>query len=274
MPINEDEFYNRPMEPTKPSAQWLTAFDDFMKIVEHLRSLEGCPWDLEQTHESLKRNLIEESYEVLEAIDSQDPRKLSEELGDILLQVALHADIAKKAGHFAIEDVLAQINQKLVRRHPHVFGNTIVTGVREVEDNWERLKEAERGSSSPVAGIPQETPSLAYAQLMQDRVAKAGFDWEDISGVLAKICEELDEFEEAENPDAVSSEYGDVLFSLVNLARWHGIHAEEALRQANNRFKQRYIKMEALATIHELDFRRLPLNEKEDLWQQAKRIVG
>ena len=262
------------MESTNPSDQDLGTFDALMKIVEHLRSPEGCPWDLEQTHQSLKRNLLEECYEVLEAIDLQDPKKLSEEMGDILAQVAFHADIAKKAGNFAIEDVLAQVNQKLVRRHPHVFGDVVVSDAREVERNWERLKEVEKGRSSPAEGIPQETPSLAYAQLMQERVAKAGFEWEEVSGVLAKVSEEVGELEKAGNPDEALSEYGDLLFALVNLARWRGIHAEDALRQANHRFKRRYMKMEALATQRGLNFASLPLDEKEKLWQEAKRLVG
>ena len=262
------------MQPIDPSRREPSTFDALVKIVEHLRSPKGCPWDREQTHESLKRNLLEECYEVLEAIDHQDYKKLSEELGDILVQVAFHAQMANEAGDFSLEDILTQVNQKLIRRHPHVFGDTVVSDAREVERNWERLKREEGNSQSPVEGIPGQMPSLAYAQLMQDRVSKAGFEWEDISRVLVKVAEEVAELERAESPEEKAREFGDLLFSLVNLARWREIHAEDALRQANHRFQQRYLTMESLATQRGLDFVSLPLKEKEKLWQEAKGLVG
>ena len=160
-------------------------------IVERLRSPGGCPWDWEQTHASLKRNLLEECYEVLEAIDGGDPAKLSEELGDILAQVVFHAQIAGEAGQFRFDDVEGKVSQKLVRRHPHVFGDAVASDAREVELNWEALKQREAPRKSPVDGVPGELPALAAAQLMQDRVGKAGFEWEDISGVLDKVAEEV-----------------------------------------------------------------------------------
>ena len=163
-------------------------FQTLIDIVEQLRAPGGCPWDREQTHHSLKRNLVEEAYEVLEAIDKGDPKLLAEELGDLLVQVAFHADIAREAGDFQLSDVLTSINRKLLRRHPHVFGDTSVADAGEVERNWERIKEQERQEKgekqSLVDGIPKDLPALSYAQLMQDRVARVGFEWDDISGVL------------------------------------------------------------------------------------------
>ena len=239
-------------------------------IVQRLRSPGGCPWDREQTHSSLKRNLLEECYEVLEAIDGNDPVKLSEELGDILVQVVFHAQMAGEAQEFSIEDVVNGVNQKLIRRHPHVFADAVASDAREVERNWEKLKEEEGTRKSPVEGIPRDLPALSYAQLMQDRVSRAGFEWEDVSGVLDKLAEEVDELKAAPDDEERAREMGDVLFSVVNLARWMGIHAEDALRQGNERFQRRYTIMESLATDRGLDFSQLSLGEKEVLWQQAK----
>lgn len=254
--------------------QELASFQALVETVERLRSPKGCPWDREQTHASLKRNLIEESYEVLEAIDKGDPARLSEELGDILVQVAFHSQIAGEAGHFTVEDVVAKADDKLVRRHPHVFGDGQASDSHEVEMNWERLKEQEGGRTSPVEGIPKDLPALAHAQLMQDRVGRVGFEWPDISGVLDKLAEEVEELKNASDYQEKVSEMGDLLLAMVNLARWMDIHAEDALRQANLRFQKRYTKMESLASERGSDFRRLPLDEKEKLWQEAKGLIG
>ena len=252
----------------------LGKFQTLIDIVERLRSPDGCPWDLEQTHSSLKRNLLEECYEALEAIDYGDAQSLAEEMGDILVQVAFHIQVARESGDFGLADVLTRVNQKLVRRHPHVFGDTTVSDAREVERNWERLKEVERGQQevrrSPVGGIPKDLPALAYAQLMQDRVARVGFEWEDLSGVLDKIVEEVEELRRAVTEGERTHELGDLLFSVVNLSRWLGVHAEDALRQANRRFRQRYVRMEELAASRGQDFGQLPLEEKESLWQEVK----
>lgn len=249
-------------------------FQTLIDIVERLRSPGGCPWDTEQTHTSLKRNLLEECYEVLEAIDRGDPHLLAEELGDILVQVAFHVQIAREAGEFELADVLTSINHKLVRRHPHVFSNVTVTDAREVERNWEKLKEQEKGQQgarpSAVEGIPKDLPALTYAQLMQDRAARAGFDWEDVSGVLDKIAEEVEELRRAATDQEKAHELGDIFFSIVNLSRRLNLHAEDALRQANLRFQKRYAQMESLAASRGLDFRQLPLVDKELLWQEAK----
>ena len=246
-------------------------FQDLMQIVSRLRAPDGCPWDLEQTHSSLKRNLLEESYEALEAIDSGDPSKLSEELGDVLVQVAFHCQIAEEAGTFQAADVIQKINDKLVRRHPHVFGDATASDAREVEQQWEKLKEAEGTRRSRVEGIPKDLPALAAAQLTQDRVARDGFEWDDISGVLDKVSEEVEELKQANTDAERASEFGDLLLALVNLGRWMGIHAEDAMRQANIRFGERYQLMEQAARQQDTRLRDLTLEEKEALWQQAKR---
>ena len=268
--------YNSPMYNDDISKANIGGFQALMDIVERLRAPGGCPWDREQTHSSLKRNLLEECYEVLEAIDNGDPAALSEELGDLLVQVAFHADIAREAGHFSVADVLTQINDKLVRRHPHVFGDATAADAREVERNWERIKEKEKqrkgGRQSPVDGIPRDLPALTYAQLMQDRVGRAGFEWDDISGVLDKVAEEVEELRGASTMEEKVHELGDLLFTMVNLSRWMDIHAEDALRQANLRFRGRYLQMEELASAKGLDFNSLLLMEKEALWQEAKRL--
>ena len=183
------------------SDRQLESFQTLVDIVARLRAPGGCPWDREQTHDSLKRHLIEESYEVIEAIDQGNPAILSEELGDVLAQIAFHSDIAEETGDFKIDEVLYKINSKLVRRHPHVFSDWQVRDTREVEQNWEQIKAQERIDKgeikSPVQGIPSGLPALAYAQLMQDRVGRVGFEWDDISGVLDKLLEEVAEFRAA-----------------------------------------------------------------------------
>ena len=258
------------------SNEQLSEFQTLVDIVALLRAPGGCPWDREQTHESLKRNLLEEAHEALEAIDGGDPEVLTEELGDLLVQIAFHADIAREAGTFEMGDVVERINRKLIRRHPHVFADEKVSDAREVERNWERIKAEERAASgnrkSPVDGIPASLPALAAAQLMQDRVARAGFEWDDVSGVLDKLTEEVEELRRAETQEEKVHELGDVFFVLVNLSRWIDTHAEDVLRQANNRFRSRYLGMEQLASERGLDFESLPLDEKEELWQEVKRM--
>lgn len=265
-------------------------FRSLVEIVARLRGPGGCPWDAEQTHETLKRNLLEECYETLDAIDRGGGAALAEELGDILVQVVFHADIARAAGHFDLADVLTAINRKLIRRHPHVFGNAAAPDTRfanapdadanaldarAIERNWEQLKAEERRQAgqpqpSPMDSVPPALPALAAAQLIQDRAARNGFDWDDAAGVLDKVVEEIGEFQNAATEAERADEFGDILFALVNLARWHGIQAEDALRQANAKFRRRYRAMEQLASQRNQDFAALPLDDKEALWQEAK----
>ena len=282
MPSKEDSSQDQSTSSEPFSAPFsneeLGTFQTLVDIVAKLRAPGGCPWDREQTHDSLKRNLLEESYEVIEAIDQGNPAILSEELGDLMVQIAFHADIAQESGDFQLEDVLRNINSKLVRRHPHVFADGHAEDAREVERNWEQIKAAERQAKgekkSPVEGIPADLPALAYAQLMQDRVGKAGFEWDDISGVLDKLVEEVAELTAAVTQEEKEHELGDILFTIVNLTRWSGAHAEDVLRQANQRFGRRYLSMESLAVERGQDFNALSLDEKEQIWQEAKRIVG
>ena len=282
MPSKEDSSQDQSTSSEPFSAPFsneeLGTLQTLVDIVAKLRAPGGCPWDREQTHDSLKRNLLEESYEVIEAIDQGNPAILSEELGDLMVQIAFHADIAQEAGDFQLEDVLRNINSKLVRRHPHVFADGHAEDAREVERNWEQIKAAERQAKgekkSPVEGIPADLPALAYAQLMQDRVGKAGFEWDDISGVLDKLVEEVAELTAAVTQEEKEHELGDILFTIVNLTRWTGAHAEDVLRQANQRFGRRYLSMESLAVERGHDFNALSLDEKEQIWQEAKRIVG
>ncbi len=254
----------------------ISEFQSLIDIVARLRAPGGCPWDAEQTHESLKRNLLEECYEALEAIDHESPMELAEELGDILVQVAFHADIAQQAGTFEIADVVTAINRKLIRRHPHVFADGSATDARQVERNWEQLKAMERreaGKPEPSAmdSVPEALPALTAAQLIQDRAARFGFDWDEVGGVLDKIVEEIGEFRAAATEAERTAEFGDILFALVNLARWSGVHAEDALRQSNGRFRGRYRAMERMARERDWDFTAMPLDDKEALWQEAKR---
>ena len=249
------------------------AFSHLVGVLARLRGPGGCPWDQEQTHDSLKRSLLEESYEVLEAIDNNVPARLTEELGDVLLQVLFHAQIAAEVGDFSVDDVVESLRDKLVRRHPHVFGDATVKNAREVEANWERLKQQEREDEmdlSALGNIPASTPALAYGQLIQDRASRAGFDFDGIGGVLDKVVEENREMEEASSQEERAGEFGDLLFTLVNVGRWMGIHAEDALRQANRRFQGRYLQMEELADQRGQDFNGLPLVDKETLWQEVK----
>jgi len=213
---------------------------------------------------------LEECHEVLEAIDSGEAGRLAEELGDILVQVAFHAQIAREAGEFQLADVLKHINRKLIQRHPHVFGEEQVSNAREVEQRWEEFKGRGRGEASLLESMPRGLPALAYSQLMQDRVAKTGFDWEEVEGVLDKVCEEVRELRQASDAGEREREMGDLLFSIVNVARWLNVHAEDVLRRANRRFLERFTAMERLCRERGIDFQMLPMEEKEALWQEAK----
>jgi len=259
-------------EPFSP--QELERFETLVRIVARLRAPDGCPWDRQQTHASLRPNLLEECYETLEAIDRNDPEGLKEELGDLLVQVAFHCQIAQETGQFTWADVFRQVNGKLVRRHPHIFGSARVSSAREVEEQWEALKRRERSEGSLLDGVPPTMPALAYAQAISRRAARAGFEWEDLDGVLEKVAEELQELRQARDPAERERELGDLLFTLVNLARWLEVDAESALRNASRRFYRRFAYMEERARRMGRDFASLSMEEKEALWEEAKRVEG
>ncbi len=246
-------------------------FDDLVRVMARLRSPDGCPWDGEQTHSSLRPYLIEETYEALEAIDQEDWARLCDELGDVLLQVVFHAQLAAERGDFDIEDVCDAIVTKLRRRHPHVFADTSVSGSDEVLDRWERLKREEEGyreRESALDGIPQSLPALQRAHKLQRRAARVGFDWDEVAGARAKVDEELREVDEATD-DAREEEIGDLLFAVVNLARFLGVEPEGALRRANERFGRRFRWVEQAAGSPER-LREMNLEQMDELWERAK----
>ena len=252
----------------------LSQFNALVAIIARLRGPDGCPWDRKQTHSSLRENLLEECYEVLEALDEGDSGKLCQELGDLLMQVVLHAQIATEAGEFEVGDVIHSINTKLIHRHPHVFGSLRVKDAEEVLVNWEALKKEERGADkSMLSSVPQEMPALSYSQEIQDRVARVGFDWEDIGGVIDKLAEEVSEFKQADSRERKGEEFGDLLFTLANIGRRLGVDLESALRQANRRFYRRFSCMEELCRQRGLNFAELSFDEQNTLWEEAKRKV-
>jgi tetrapyrrole methylase family protein/MazG family protein len=254
-----------------------SAFESFQETIAHLRAPEGCPWDREQTHQTLRTNLLEEAYEVLAALDADDPEALREELGDLLLQIVLHAQIAQEYGEFTMAEVIAGIRTKLIRRHPHVFGETKVQGAAEVLVNWEKLKAEEReqnGDRKPDKGalgsVPPGLPALTLADTYQRRAARVGFDWPDLSGVKAKVQEELAELEAATGPEAREDELGDLLFTVVNLARWLEVDPESALRQANTKFAARFAAVEAMAKAQGRALTQMSMTELDQLWETVK----
>lgn len=251
-------------------------FDKLVQVVATLRGENGCPWDREQTHETLKADLIEESYEVIEAIDAKEATKLHEELGDLLMQVMLHAQIAKDDGNFSINEVIQSITEKLIRRHPHVFGGVEVSDAEEVLTNWEAIKRQEAGyedRDSVLDGVPDMLPSLLRAQKIQRRAARVGFDWDDVSDVLPKLEEEIEEIKaciEAGPPEDIEMEVGDLLFSVVNLCRFLDVQAEEALRKANRKFINRFKAMEKELERRGKTFADYDLAGLDELWEAAK----
>jgi len=251
------------------------SFEAFAEIVAHLRAPNGCPWDREQTHESLRKHLLEESYEAISAIDSGDFVDMREEFGDLLLQIVLQSQIANEEGKFNINQVIQGIHSKIVRRHPHVFGDTEVEGVDGVLSNWEKLKEKERSEKKEekglLDGVPLALPALSQAQEYQDRAARVGFDWPEIEGVLDKIAEEIDEVKRVANEKELAAEIGDLLFALVNLARWKKVDAESALRGTNMKFKKRFKYVEQGAKKQERNLSELSLEEMDALWNEAKK---
>ncbi len=252
-----------------------TAFEDFQDVVARLRAPDGCPWDREQTHESLRKYLLEETYEALDALDHGDLSAMREELGDLLLQIVLHAQIAVEDGEFSMADILQGINQKIRRRHPHVFGEAQVSGTEAVLQNWEKIKQDERKNNGAAEkglldGVPRSLPALSQAQELQDRAARVGFDWSEMAPVLAKVREELDEVLQAPEGEKRAEELGDLLFAVVNLVRWYRVDAESALRQTNQKFRDRFQFIEQRARESGRQLSEMSLNEMDVFWDEAK----
>ncbi|AJG39869.1 pyrophosphatase [Thermotoga sp. RQ7] len=243
-------------------------FEELVSIMEKLRSPEGCEWDRKQTHESLKPYLIEECYELIEAIDKKDDETMKEELGDVLLQVVFHSQIAKERNAFSIDDVVEHLNSKLIRRHPHVFGDSSGYSYKQ----WEDIKAQEKGKkkSSRVGEINPLVPALSMARRIQENAAQVGFDWDNIEGVYEKIEEELEELRKARSTDEAEEELGDLLFSIVNLSRFLGIDPESALRKATRKFVERFRRMEEMIERDGLVLEELSLRELDEYWNRAK----
>jgi tetrapyrrole methylase family protein/MazG family protein len=259
-----------PPQPNKISA------DRFVELIAHLRSPEGCPWDQKQTHRSLRTNLLEETYEVLAAIDEDDEVHLQEELGDLLLQVVLHAQIANDQKAFDFGNVVHDIYWKLRTRHPHVFSDTKINSEKDVLTNWEIIKAEERthkndkDQQSILSSIPDALPALSIAQKYQERAARVGFDWEEITPVYEKVFEEIGEVREASADNGLEEELGDLLFAVVNLVRWSGFDAETALRMTNQKFRRRFQFIEKTISDNGRSISDVPLSEMDALWEEAK----
>jgi len=250
-------------------------FQKLVDIMTLLRSNDGCPWDKVQTSESIKPYLIEETYEVIEAIDEKDPVKMKEELGDLLLQVVFHAQIAKDRGEFDINDVINKISDKMVSRHPHVFGDAKFETPEEVTKQWQdRKREEGKLKDSALEGVPKELPSLLRAHRLQSRAAKVGFDWAKVEDVFGKLDEELEEFKEAlekKDKKEIEDELGDIFFVLVNISRFVGVNAEEALRKTISKFISRFRYIEMTAADEGRQLSDMTLEEMDALWNEAKK---
>lgn len=242
--------------------------EKLIEIIDILRSENGCKWDREQTHESLRRNMLEEAYEAVDAIDDNDMKHLREELGDVLLQVVLHAQIAKEENAFNIEDVAKDISDKLIHRHPHVFGSTKVNSTEEILDNWEKLKKEEKPHRTSVMdGISRAQSALMSAQKISKKAVKVGFEWPDEKTLYECVYSEIEEFSQAKTTESQEEELGDILFAVVNLARWNKIDAEQALLKTNKKFIKRFKLMEQSAGK---ELEHLSLEEWDCLWKKAK----
>lgn len=251
-------------------------FERLVEIIARLRGPDGCPWDREQTSKSIKPNLLEETYEVIEAIDNGDMPELCEELGDFVMQAVFHAQFAAERGDFNIEDSLRSINQKLIRRHPHVFGETQVAGSDEVLHNWEEIKRTEKGyekRTSVLDGVPAAMPALARAMEISKKAAKAGFEWPNIDAVVEKMEEEVGELKDelaAGDQTRIFEEIGDLLFTVVNVARWSKVDPEDALRVMIERFSARFRKIEEAAGKSGRSIEDMTIEEMDAVWDRAK----
>ncbi len=253
---------------------------DLLEIMSILRAPGGCPWDAEQTHESIKKDFIEETYEVIEAINKKDKTLLEEELGDVLLQVVFHAQISKEAGDFDFSDVCDGICKKLIERHPHVFGSVSVSCTEDVLNNWDTIKRKSKGQKTQGASmlkVPKELPALMRSQKIQSKAKKAGFDWDDVGGAFDALRSEIDELRQAMdsgNRQDIESEFGDVLFSCVNIARFIDVDSEEALNNSTEKFISRFLEVEKLAQQRNIDMSASDIETLDVLWNEAKKILG
>lgn len=251
--------------------------DSLLEIMAYLRSEQGCPWDKKQTHETLKRSLIEEAYEVIDAIDQQDDQQLADELGDLLLQIVFHAQIGVENGTFSITNVITAICEKMIRRHPHVFGTAKVDSVADVLTSWDEIKKHEQANEHRISildGVPRHLPALMRAEKTQSKAAKVGFEWDTVQGALDKLSEELDEFQQAvEDSDAagISEELGDILFSFVNVARYLKVDPEAALNNTTAKFTKRFHYIEEQARRQNISLEDMDLAQMDLLWEAAKK---
>lgn len=245
-----------------------------MEVMERLLGPDGCPWDKEQNHHTLRRNLLEEAHEVIETIDNEDAVHMKEELGDLLLQVIFHAKIAENDGEFDFNAVVGGITDKLIRRHPHIFGDVEAKDADSVLTNWEEIKRQEKGSADHVSimsDLPPTLPALIQAEKVQNKAKRVGFDWEDASGAWEKIRQELAELEKAKTHEEMTDELGDVLFSVVNVARFLEVDAEEALKKSVQKFVRRFKYIEMKAGLDKKPLSSYTIEELEELWQEAKK---
>ncbi len=275
--IVSNETFSVDVRVAKPRILRMSNFEKLISIMKTLRSDKGCPWDREQTHESLRPYLIEEAYEVLDAIDAKDDNELKIELGDLLLQVVFHAQLAHEEGLFSIDDVSSAVSEKLIRRHPHVFGDAKADTSDQVLTNWEKIKQSEKGpgKKSVLDGLPSHLPALLKAFRIQEKVARVNFDWQDIKAVFGKIREEISELEEAHDSTdqaAQEEEFGDLLFSLVNLARHLKVTPEDALRFTNEKFIRRFNYIEEKMSLTGESMDDATLEQLDLLWDEAKRL--
>lgn len=252
--------------------------DDLVAIIKVLRAPGGCPWDREQTHESIKKNFIEETYEVVEAINKQSTDMLREELGDVLLQIVLHSEMESENGNFSFDDVVNDIVQKLVVRHPHVFGEVVANNTAEALNSWDAVKlktKGQKNQTGSMLSVPRELPALMRAQKIQHKAAKIGFDWDNVGGAVDKLYEEIDELKTAMEQGKrfdIEDEFGDVLFSCVNIARFIDVDSEEALTASTDKFMSRFSLVEQMASEQGIDMKSSSIEELDRLWDKAKKI--